>query len=219
MREIDFIPDWYAMDRIRKRRNVRHGSLIVTLFAVMMVWSFIVGKHVRHVSAEAEDLRIAFEKSKESIDRVQVLNEEIALLNQKSSLLDSITPRTKVTSIIGEISHLIQDSVILSKLSFRYDPIESPIRDHRSTPMAVVQVKGNTKNQDKAVSTTPSRLKVVFSGVASQQAAAASLIARLEDSPYFDQVALVYSKPKEIQTQDVTEFEISCIVADYRIVK
>ena len=58
---------------------------------------------------------------------------------------------------------------------------------------------------------------MVLTGIAAQPADAAALIARLEGTPYFEQVVLVFSKPKTVQQQDMTEFEIQCTVADYRI--
>lgn len=219
MREIDFIPEWYKTDRMRKRQNVRHSTLIAILFSVMMLWSFIAGSHVRHVTAAVEEIQEAYQKSTARVDQTQVLNDEIAALKQKATLLDRITPRTKATSILGELSYLIQKNIILSELSLSYEPIENSGPSQSAASAAVVKVARKQNGANQVVSDVPSRLKVVLTGIASQPAAAASLIARLEETQYFQQVTLVYSKPKQVRQQNVTEFEISCIVADYRTYK
>ena len=66
---------------------------------------------------------------------------------------------------------------------------------------------------------TPLRTKVSLTGIAARPADAALLIARLEQTDYFEQVTLVFSKPQKFKDNDVTEFEIRCFVADYRIRK
>jgi hypothetical protein len=104
-------------------------------------------------------------------------------------------------------------------LTLTHEPIEDSRGHGIAGSVAVVQVGKTDKDSDPVVPKAPTRIKCVMTGIAARPADAATLIARLEETKYFEQVALVFSKPKEIQQQDVTEFEISCYVADYQVRK
>ena len=218
MREIDFIPEWYRTDRVRKRRYARQYTLIGSLFLLMMVWSFIVGGHVDRVAAEVQQLQTDLEKTVNRAEQVAVLQDEITGMKEKMALLDRIKPRTQLTAILGEIAYLMRENIILSKLLIKNEPIKGS-NENTTASRVVVQVEKTKKDQDAVAPPSPCRLKIVLAGIAAQQSDAASLIAQLEETPYFEQVALVFSKPKTINQQDVTEFEIQCTVADYRIYK
>ncbi|MDH4202513.1 MAG: PilN domain-containing protein [Phycisphaerae bacterium] len=218
MKEIDFIPEWYKADLVRKRRYARQYTIIAVIFAVMMVWSFIVGHHVNHVGAEVEGVQAAFAKGRDKVRQTQLLQSEIAEMKQKAAVLDTITSRTKITAILGELAYLVQENIILDRLSLMNEPIEE-LKKETPASGAVVQIGGSKEQQNAVVPKTPSRLKVTLSGIAARPADAAVLIAGLEQADYFQQVALVFSRPKKFMDNDVTEFEICCYVADYRIQK
>ncbi|MHC4291421.1 MAG: PilN domain-containing protein, partial [Planctomycetota bacterium] len=97
-------------------------------------------------------------------------------------------------------------------------PIEA-LKEKSSVPGAVVQIGDLKQQQNPVIPSAPSRLKVTLTGIAATPADAAALIARLEQAEYFQQVGLVFSRPKKITDMDVTEFEIRVFVADYHIQK
>jgi hypothetical protein len=220
MKEIDFIPKWYKADRERKRRYVRHYSLMAVLFTLMVGWGVVINGHVARVSAEVEEIQTAFEKGRIRGEQAVHLTNQIAEMRQKTTLLDKIAPRTKMTAILGEVSYLIGENVILSKLSLQNELIQNPNGAEIAASAAVVRVGGSQKNnQDEVAPSSPSHCKVVLTGIAARPADAASLISRLEQTDYFNRVFLVYSKPKKVKDKDVTEFEIRCFVADYQYLK
>ena len=218
MKEIDFIPEWYKADQVRKRRYVRQYTIIAVIFGVMMVWSFVVGRHVKHVSADVEGVQSAFAKGRDKVHQAQRLQSEIAEMKQKAAVLDALTSRTKTTAILGELAYLVQENIVLNRLSLTNEPIGE---FKKETPVsgAVVQVGGSKERQHAVVPKTPSRVKVTISGIAAQPADAAAFIAALEQADYFQQVTLIFSRPTKFMDNDVTEFEMCCYVADYRIQK
>ena len=67
---------------------------------------------------------------------------------------------------------------------------------------------------------------MAISGVAAESGAVPKLILRLEESPYFCQVALSFSRNKKKamskseaggKEYNLTEFEITCCLANYQI--
>ena len=220
MKEIDFIPQWYKVGRERKRRYVRHYTLMVVLFTVMVGWGFVVNGHVARVNAEVEEIQTAFEKGRIRGEQAVYLKSQIAEMKEKTTLLDKIASRTTTTAILGELSYLIGENVILSKLSLQNELIQNIKKQNFSASAAVVHVGDSQKDdQDDVIPSSPSYCKVVLIGIAARPADAALLIARLEQTDYFDQVSLIFSKPKKVKDRDVTEFEIHCYVADYQYLK
>jgi hypothetical protein len=218
MKEIDFIPEWYKADQVRKRRYARQYTIIAVVFAAMMAWSFVVGRHVNRVGAEVEGIQTAFDKGRDKVYQAHLLQSEIAAMKQKAAVLDTLTSRTKVTAVLGELAYLVRENIVLNRLSFTNEPIEE-LKKQTPASGAVVQIGGSKEQQSAVVPKTPSRVKVTISGIAARPADAASLIAALEQADYFQQVALIFSRPKKFMDKDVTEFEICCYVADYRIQK
>lgn len=217
MKEIDFIPQWYKAGRERRRRHIRQYALMAVMFTLMVSWGFVINGHVSHVSAEVEEIQTAFEKARIRSEQAVDLKSQVAKMREKTTLLDKIEPRTKITAILGELSYLIGENVILSQLSLQNELIQNPEKKQAMTSAVVVQGGGSQKNdQDNVVPVLPSRCKVVLTGIAARPADAARLIARLEQTEYFDHVLPVFSKAKKIKDKDVTEFEIRCFVADYQ---
>jgi hypothetical protein len=183
----------------------------------MLGWGFVINGHVSHVKAEVQEIETAFEKGRARSEQATDLQTRIAEMKDKKGLLDKIESRTQMTAILGEISYLIGKNVILSTLSLQNELIGDPGKKNAFASGAVVQVGGSQQDdQDDVVPASPSHYKVVLTGIAARPADAALLIARLEDTEYFDGVFLVYSKPKKVKDEDVTEFEIRCFVADYQ---
>lgn len=217
MKEIDFIPEWYKANRNRKRRYHRQYILLGSLLAIMMTWSFVVGQYVEQVRADVEGVQSIFERGKEKMQQGMLLESEIALLQHQARILEATAPRTDVSAMIAELTWLVRDSIVLSKLTLKNEAIDAGA-NQGSTPAGLVQIGGASRGRGSSdLSLTPTRTRVTLTGVALKGADAAALIARLEESAYFDHVAPVYSKAVKIKDHDVTEFEIRCYVADYKI--
>ena len=221
MKEIDFIPSWYKATLKRKRSYHRQYLLLSVLFALMMAWSFIVGSHVSSVKAEVEDMRQASDQAKKRVDQALSLESEIAALQVQSTILETITPRTDISAVLAELSYLAGENVMLSNLSIEKETLKAAAKQDAkaaATQKVTIGAVDKTKN-DTSVSGLPSRKKIVLSGIAASPADAARMLARLENSVYFEEVAPVFSKARKVKDHDVTEFEIRCYVADYKQVK
>ncbi|MCI0498221.1 MAG: hypothetical protein L0Y36_00870 [Planctomycetales bacterium] len=219
MKEIDFIPEWYRADRKRKQRYVRQCVRVSIVLALMMLWSFIAGRHVERLHAEVTGIQTAFERGRVRIEQAQELEQQIAAMREKARMLTAIAPRTPVSSLMGEVSCLVGNNLILSRLSFQNEPLREDCPQGTSPSAAVVQAAASGKQRPAAIPSVPSRMKVVLTGIAAAPADAASLILALEQTDYFEQVAPVFTRAKKVKDADVTEFEIRCYVADYRIEK
>lgn len=219
MKEIDFIPEWYKANRNRRKRYHRQYLMLTCLLAVMMVWSFIVGRSVERLRADVEDIQSVYEKGEMKVRQGIALETEIAGLQQRVRLLETAAPRTDISPILAELSWVIRENIVLSKLSLQNEPVQE-VADRDTRPAAVVQLNAPASNgQSRTESLQPVRTRVVLTGMAAEGADAAVLISRLEESAFFEQVTPVYTRAVKMKDCVVTEFEIACYIADYDIKK
>ena len=142
MKELDFTPQWYKAGRERRRRYLRQYALMALMLTLMAGWGFVINGHVSHVSAEVKEINTAFEKGMMRSEQATVLKGRIAEMKEKTTLLDKVESRTKITAILGELSYLIGKNVILSKLSLQNELIQNSERKDAFASAAVVQVVG-----------------------------------------------------------------------------
>lgn len=219
MKEIDFIPEWYKASQQRKRSYHRQYALIGVLFAVLLLWSAGIGRYVQTVQAEINDIKTANEQGQVRVQAVGSLESELSVLREKAEILESITPRTETSAIIAELSYLVRGNVILKKLSMDHEPIRNEGQKRTAASRSVVQIGDGTKDAAVETTTPVTRVRIVLTGISATPADAAMLISRMEESDYFHEVVPIFTKDQTIRNHNVTEFEIRCYVADYKLVR
>jgi len=224
MKEIDFLPEWYKSGR---RRQINYRTQYVALggvFVVMMVWSFAASHSISKTRAEitrsepkqAEAERISVEFA--------VLKSQVSDLQKKANVLKEIDPESSlnVANVLGEISFLIDKKIVLTKVRFKAEKFADRQFGTAKSRTAVRAAGGNFGGKE-ATLLGDVRFKVVINGVASEASGVARLICKLEDSPYFCQVIPSFSRNSKLKVGDktdvrnlkVTDFEISCYLANY----
>ena len=245
MKDIDFLPQWY---RNGQRRQVSYRAQCIALsgiFVVMVVWSLVATRSLSR--AEAELMTMATARGQAEIASVESagLASELEQLRGRVKFAQDIDSRIDVASILAELSFLIDQRIVLSRVEF---VAEKFAQDRKSEgPQAVGTVVRAVENRpgDKATRLLGSvRFKVVIAGVAADAGDVGVLMCKLEDSPYFWQVVLAYSRDTAIRSQTAgpaavaevkektadtkdnvrpadtsvraSEFEINCYLANYR---
>ena len=137
---------------------------------------------------------------------------------------------------------MIDEKIVLSNVEFIAEKFQDKQQGQQSTDGAVVRAVRTSLNDKQKMPFGDVRFKIVINGVAVDASDVAALICKLEDSPYFCQVVLSYSKNTEITAKDnlsirsnaksenstwnalkyegnkkiqVSEFEISSYLANY----
>ena len=148
--------------------------------------------------------------------------------------IEQIDYRIDVASVLAELSFLIEDRIVLNKVELVAEKFPDKKQDKalpdRSAVVRAVRVNVDRKQQ---LPLGHVRFKVVISGVAADASDVAALICRLEDSPYFFQVVLSFSRSAELKVESilpasggtpktgaditVSEFEIHCDLGNYRL--
>ena len=222
MKEIDFLPEWYKSSR---RQQVSYRRQVIGLssaFVVMLVWNFMATSLVSKTTAEFAGQQWKQVEAERISQKFSKIKGRVTELQEKAGVLEGIDSRIDVSNVLAEMSFLIDEKIVLSKVEFKSERFS----DRRSTTAgggSAVRVAGGGSGGKRALSFGDVRFKIVLNGVAADGGDVAKLICRLEDSPYFCQVVPSFSRNDEIKTGtdvaggnfQISKFEISCYLSNY----
>ncbi len=221
MKEIDFLPEWYKSGR---QRQVNYRAQVIGLsgvLVIMIVWSLIATHSISKAKAEVER-RKAVQVEAENVSReLSMIKSEVTGLQKKVKSMEEMSSKIDVASVLAEMSYLIDDNIVLSKVEFDAERFVDGQQGKASRHTNVVRVAGGSFVGKGGLPLGDVRFKVVISGVATDAGYTATLIRKLEESPYFCRVLPSFSRNREMKVGtgknfQVSKFEISCYLANYR---
>ena len=212
MKEIDFIPEWYKTGRRRKVNYHRQYAVLSALFLAMMVWSFAASHSLSVARAQIGWISNFLAANSSITSEYRQLKSERAAIGEKTDVLERIENKTGISSIIAELAFLMDDNIVLSQLDIQAESIQGNAPKQAKSSVVLVDNAGISKSVMPENDTV---LKVVVTGIAVNGSDVASLISGLEDSPYFCRIIPGFSRSRAMRKSMVTEFEISCYVADF----
>ena len=216
MKEIDFLPDWYKSGQRRQlTRRIQYIAL-GCIFAIMLTLNLAQRHSVS--TARARQARLAPEQvqAQISLKAFDELKNKVAQLEKKADVLTQIDSKVDISNVMGELSFLIDNRIVLSKIEF----ITEQLKTQKNTNAGVIRRAGHGQKDTKLFGDV--RFKVLISGIASDASDVAGLICRLEESPYFRGVYPLFSRNSKgkgggfsKENLQISEFEIGCYLANY----
>jgi len=222
MKEIDFLPEWYRSGR---RRQISYRTQYIALggiFVVMMTWNLITGGSISKAAAELSRQKSQETEAERITRQAASIKQQIAELEKKAKVIDRIDSRIDVSSVLAELSFLVGERIVLSRLELSAERFASRPAG-RAGGALPVRAGGGGSSLKKGTWLGDVRFRVVINGIAVNGGDVAELICKLEDSAYFSQVILSFSRNTTVRTQErpadgefrVTEFEMNCYLANY----
>ena len=210
MNEIDFLPQWYKTSK-RRRVNYRRQYIAVGgLFFAMLAWSFSGSYSVSLLSAQVKVMENSIGGNAKVAGKYQEFQNRMSALETKARLLGKLDPGLKMSWVLGELSYLVTDNMLITKLDIKSEKIKSEGSDSKG---GSVRFSNARKDEDKAMPEANICFRVVIRGLATDAAEVTTFISELEDSPYFCQIVPGFMK--NLKDSSETDFEISCVVANY----
>lgn len=202
MKEIDFLPEWYKSGR---RRQISYRTQCLALggiFLVMMVWSFTTTHSISEAKAELVDMEIKQTQAGNVSLELSELRTELREYQKKAASINEIDSKIDVANVLAELSFLIDNRIVLSKVEMI---AEKFAEDKESIPSAqtgtIVRVARENFGNKNNLPLGDVRFRIVAAGVAADASDVAALMCKLEDSPYFCQVILSYSRSAEAKNE------------------
>jgi len=193
MKEIDFLPEWYKSGR---RRQVSYRTQYIAIggvFVVMVVWSFITTHSISKAEARHAQMAANQAQAEKVSAKMAELENEMGVLRKNAGSIEEIDSRIDVASVLAEMSFLIDEKIVLRKVEFVAEKFPDE-DDVKSSPAGIVRVVQAKLGNKKKLPLGNVRFKVVIAGVAADASDVATLMCKLEDSPYFFQVVLSFSR-------------------------
>jgi Tfp pilus assembly protein PilN len=245
MKDIDFLPDWYKTGQ-KRQVNYRMQCIVLGgVFLVMTVWSLAATRSISRAKAELTHMTTQRDQADNASAELDAIKNELAGLQGKIRSIEEIDSKIDVASILAEISALIDEMVVLSKVEFI---AEKPGRGREAKlttgRRAVVRIAQAPGGKTDGLPLGNVRFKIMLAGVAADATDVAALVSRLEESSYFRQVVLSFSRNTQVgketavslrdvdvlrqtagtKSRDgtvggrlrVSEFEINCYLGNYR---
>ncbi|MBN1807065.1 MAG: hypothetical protein JW837_17585 [Sedimentisphaerales bacterium] len=240
MKEIDFLPEWYKSG---KRRQISYRTQYIILggvFMVMVLWNFITARSISKAQAQFNTMETKQTEAENLSTQLKELKDKLQVIQEKAEIIENIDSKIDVANLLAEMSFLIDETIVLSKVEFITEKFQDKRQDRKSPGGTVVKAVRATLGDQENMPLGDVRFKIVINGVAMDASDVAALICKLEDSPYFYRVVLSYSKNTEISANPaghsrsergnsnwnsqkygpnkkikVSEFEVSSYLANY----
>ncbi|MDI6447777.1 hypothetical protein [Anaerobaca lacustris] len=233
MKEIDFLPEWHKEGRRRRVHMRRQYIVLAAFFFAMVTYNTIAARRIASVNAELNRLDDRRYWAETILREYDAVSKQLGAHQAKVVSIEQVDARIDVAAVLAEISHVIGDLVVLSRVEFLSEPLSA---GPRSTDRggSAVRAAGASRSAAKPVSLGDVRFRVALTGIAASSAEVGALVCRLEDSPYFQQAHPLFrentiqvtaaapqtppaqqTQRKETQSVNVTEFEIVCYLANY----
>jgi len=223
MNEIDFLPEWYKSGKRRQVSRRLQYALVSCILAVMIIWNVNAGYSISQARAQLEKQKQKNPYTKNVKQQYHKLKSEVAKLQQKADFLERLDSRIDVTNILGEISFLTDNKIVLSDLRFQAEKLKNKNED-KSKNNSAVRVAGRNSGITNSLPLGQVRFKIIIKGIASQPGDVANLVCELEKSHYFRNVSSSLKNKQLKDTTDliskviqVTEFQIQCYLANYKL--
>jgi Tfp pilus assembly protein PilN len=225
MIDIDLLPERYTSSK-RKQQSLRSQYLIlVGVVVIMNAWNFIAANALSRTEERIYKDMQKCAKAQAVIEKTRAMTEQIDKLSQKAALLEDIDSRINIAGVLSELSFLVDGKIVLSDVSFEAQKFDTGRQKNYS--QSGVRVAEAASRKGGAAPVGDVRFAVSLRGIADQTSDVGKFVRRLEESDYFRDVSLAFSRSKSIKAEaggnnkqrQVSEFEISCELANYRIKK
>jgi len=237
VKDLDFLPDWYK-DRKRCHSRVRKQYIaLVAVFLMMMTFNLTALHRATRVAAEVSRHEDQRTRAEAIVDEFNLITRELNQMKARADLVHRIDTRIDVAPILAEISHIVDESVLLGRIEFAAEPVSPAADAARAKGPSVRAARSEDSRREPPLGA--STLRVVLSGVAVQPSQVVDLVCRLDESAYFQQVRPSFYGRTKVQaglphaasgkgdapgagssgTLDVTAFEITCTLANYEEVE
>ena len=220
MKEINLIPQWYQESKKHRSRCYIQYIAIAAAFILVVLICVAAEAYVAAGKSRLGNLEKEYEAYRDTSNEYEKMRARINELKKKTSIINQIDAKMDITCVLGEISFLLDDALIIKKIEITSEPFagETKKAAGNSSGLRVANQYGNSSKTCEG----NIKFKISLNGIASQAGKVADLICKLEESPYFFQAAPSFSRNITVSSGRqgqpeyyAAEFEISCYLANF----
>jgi hypothetical protein len=235
---IDFLPEW-CKESSRQRLHVRRQYIaLVAVFLAMITYNLVAAQKIARTAAAVARFEGSRLEAEEISHQFNTVTTTLNKVRAKADLIERIDSKINVAAVLAEMSHILGETIVLNQLEFVAEPFTNDDKGQRAAG-AGVRIAGSASDASPEAVLGNVRFRILLTGVAANPADVAALICRLDGSAYFRQVSASFWRSGKIQrsvrtpqstgrpaagagsgsqgeTLEVTEFGITCYLANYQ---
>ncbi len=193
MREVEFLPDWYPRLRRRRRSVTTQAWSTLAISAILGIWILMSQRHVSAKQRELVEISSSLTQSVVEVERLKQLVELHNQLKGQDKIFGIIGRPIEMTRILTTLDELMPADMGLLDLAVMTEEVKA------ETLAAKAQQERGTNR----------RVKMRMQGVAPTDSDLASFLAKLTAKPFFSNVAVTYSRPRQEDGHAMREFEVT----------
>jgi len=198
MREIDFLPPWYAQF-LRRKRTVFFQTWVTLGVALGLgLWVFLAERNERSAEGVLDTLSGQIQQTSTQLQQMERLEMLRRQLRQQAEVLTKLGIHVEAGRLISKLSDATPPS--LSFLSLNIDTDEIPVQ------LSAAE-RGTLKEGSKPP--VDRRLRVRLQGVAPTDLELATFLTDLNQTSFFERPALTYVKERKEMGHVLREFEVT----------
>jgi Tfp pilus assembly protein PilN len=197
MRELEFLPEWYPQSRRRKRIVLLQGYMTLLLAAGLGVWLLLAHRNTRTTAAALTSIETQLSQTHQEMHQ---LEEQVALKNQlliQRQIVEKLGLPVEMSRLLYSLDKNLPPQMSLTDLSF---DTQEQLKVANTLASARVATQGD--NIDR-------RLHVRLDGIAPNDNDVANFLTGLARIPFFDDVAMNYTRDRTDNGHVMRDFEVT----------
>lgn len=222
IQQIEFLPVWYKQSSQRNRSYLTQYILLAVMFCMILMLDSLYMGFISNAKGGIAENKDNARMAEACTRKYEKLKQDIADLEKYTDTLDRIDSRVNIPNVLGELSFLAGKNIVFSELALSAEGFPS-LKNQESEGTTTLRAARNTGGGDTKLS-GPVRFKISLDGIAPDAEETAAFVSRLEDSPYFRDVSLLFSRNSILnvsQSRDdenkrmISTFRVDCYLANY----
>lgn len=203
MRELEFLPPWYPQLRRRRKTLFVQFWATIALAIGLMGWVAFTNRTIAQKQLQSSTLDRQLQQSRSDLKQLDAKLAEKKLLEQQQQVMARVGEHVEVTRLLAKLDQIMPKEMSLTQVS-----------QDTQEQVKFADTKAGAKGAAAAAKTSSmSRKQVVHvTGVTPSDADWATVLAKLGDSAYFQNVQLEDAHEKTDQGHVMREFQVSFLV-------
>jgi hypothetical protein len=198
MHEVEFIPEWYPRLLRRRRIIIVQGWLTLLLVVALAMWLLLAQRNARAAEAAVTVLDIELAATDDALQKLNDLRELQRQWRQQDEIISRLGLHVETTRMLTMLSNIMPPEMAIQSLTMQVE--------ERERPMTSLARARDVQNRRPS---TERWMNVRMVGVVPTDIELANLLGRLDVVPFFDRVALTYSRDRVDRGHLMREFEVA----------
>jgi Tfp pilus assembly protein PilN len=203
--EVDFLPERIRNQRLRTRRVIRRGCLVVLCSLALVALGYMRQGSIQKAQAELKSLRDSNSDVQRQLRLRQDLERQQAQMQIMKRVDDLQGSQTNALDVLAEVTHLMPVGIALTNLNFEAVDAKVPAEGN---PAGAARAAGASGRK-----TVVKRVYLTVTGLAPSDVDVANFIGQLSASPLLEDVNMAYARNVEFRDRTAREFQVSCYLA------